>query len=78
MQEITMTNEFGKDTFTFEANGTTYTVIAEDDGAFCVFSQRNSLTSTSIKMYNNVEELAQRSKAFKNLAALIVDKEYRA
>ena len=73
MQEILKTNEYGKDTYNFEANNTTYTVIAEDDGAYCVFSRRNTLRNYTIKMYNNLEELSQRSKTFAAFAVLIAN-----
>lgn len=72
MIEVTQTKtEAGKDAWEFTANATDYYVTAGDYG-YTVYSSRKSYSGFgSINVYDTLEELAARSKAFRNLAALI-------
>lgn len=69
--QVQMTNEFGKDTYAFTANGTAYTVIDDNDGFYTVFSKRLNASFEPKLVVMTLKEMAARSKALRNLSALI-------
>lgn len=69
---ITQTKESGLDTYKFTANSTDYTVIAQKDGSFDVYSKRQALSGgPKLNVYRSLAELKKRSNAFDELVALI-------
>ena len=71
MLAINQTVEFGLNTYNFVSRGTEYTVIDKADGLFNVFSNRlNSSYGQQIAVMTK-KEMATRSKALRNLVALI-------
>jgi len=69
---ITTTINSGETWYTFTANSTKYEVQAHVEGYYTVYSnQVNRRSDTVIKQYDDLAALAQRSKAFAQLATLI-------
>lgn len=72
MIQVKQTQDSGYTIYSFEANNTTYEVLTSDGVEFTVYSSRNGLTGrTPPKVYGSLAEMAKRSKALENLAALI-------
>ena len=72
MIKVNQTQDSGYTVYSFEANNTAYEVITTDNIEFTVYSSRNGLSGrTAPKVYGSLAEMAKRSKALKNLAALI-------
>ena len=70
--EVTQTQENGYTVYKFCANNTDYDVLTQDGKEFTVYSSRRGCAAfPGIKVYASLEEMAQRSKALANLAALI-------
>jgi len=72
MIEVKQTQDSGYTIYSFEANNTAYEVLTVDNIEFTVYSSRNGLSSrTAPKVYDSLADMAKRSKALANLAALI-------
>ncbi len=72
MIQITQTIEQGYKSYKFEANNTEYQILTKDDKSFDIWSKRKNCSfDAQLNCYNSLAELAKRSKALKNFAALI-------
>ena len=72
MIQINQTIEHGYTVYKFEANNTSYEILTTDGIAFDVWSKRNNCGFDAVlKCYNQLTELAQRSKALNNFSKLI-------
>lgn len=72
MIQIKQTQEHGYTVYKFEAANTDYEVLTQDGKQFDVYSSRQGRAGGWIlKVYNSLDEMAKRSKALGNLAALI-------
>lgn len=70
--QITQTQDSGYTVYKFTANNTEYDVLTRNGVEFDVYSSRIGLTGrTPPKCYDSLEELAKRSKVFKNFSLLI-------
>lgn len=71
MIQVKQTQDSGYTVYSFEANNTTYEVLTSDGAEFTVYSSRNGLTGRTAPKVYTLPEMAKRSKALANLAALI-------
>ena len=72
MIEVTQTQDSGYTVYKFTANNTDYTVMIDETIGIQVWSNRKSLGyNPQVKVYDSLAEMSKRSKALKNLAALI-------
>lgn len=72
MLEVTQTEDSGYTVYSFTANNTAYEVMTTDGKTFTVYSRRlNFRRCSPPQCYDSLAHLASRSKALKNLAALI-------
>jgi len=72
MLTIKQTIEENYTVYTFTANNTAYEVVTYDNVEYVVYSKRLTLSQGSIpKVYDNLEDMAKRSKALNQLAILI-------
>lgn len=73
IMEVTQTQDEGYTVYIFTANFTRYEVLTNNGETFIVYSARKSLSNRRPKpqYYDSLQDLAKRSKALRNLAALI-------
>ena len=74
MIEVNKTQDSGYTVYSFTANNTAYEVLTADNAQYTVYSSRNDLTGRAApKVYDSLADMAKRSKALSNLAALIAE-----
>ncbi len=72
MLEVTQTQDTGYTVYSFTANNTEYEVLTENGQTFTVYSSRIGRSGRPApQCYDSLADLAKRSKALRNLAALI-------